>query len=168
MGQSFPSVILPLNCHLKGASSAAGLLFSKFRIAAIDEFFFLFLFFRLNSIVLYEKMSSNEYNPIPLSTVTGPFFSLSYNAETQHILASCRPSEESSKIRHVYCELMGTNCQKIHTFNGGTMQTFLSRSCFIDVNNETIVAAFQENPNMNTVIFRFCKKRFFIYTKVSI
>lgn len=106
-----------------------------------------FFGFRLNSVVVYEKISATEFNPTHLSELVGPFFSLNYNPETQHILASCRPSEESSKVRHVYCELTGTTCQKIHTFFGGSSQTFLSRSSFIEVNNGTLVAAFQENTN---------------------
>lgn len=102
---------------------------------------------RLNSVVLYEKISSTEFKSVQLPSLVGPFFSLTYDPETQHMLASCRPSEESPTVRHVYCELSGTTCRHVHTFSGGTRQTLISRSCFVKVNEESLVATFQENTN---------------------
>ncbi|KAL0279741.1 UNVERIFIED_CONTAM: hypothetical protein PYX00_001239 [Menopon gallinae] len=102
---------------------------------------------RLNSVVYYEKVSPTEYNAIPVPGLVGPFFSLSYNSETQHLLVSCRPSLANPTVRHVYCEMNGTSVNKLFAFHGGTRQTLLCRSCFITAGDESLCAVFQENTN---------------------
>ncbi|EEB16511.1 conserved hypothetical protein [Pediculus humanus corporis] len=102
---------------------------------------------RLNSVVFYQKNTGHEYNLIRFHTLTGPFFSLIHDPTTNHILVSCRPSSSISHVRHLYCQLNGEQCLPIHVFIGGTVQSMLSRPCFFKLNDQSLIAVFQQSNN---------------------
>ena len=120
--------------------------------------------FRLNSVVFYQKNTGHEYNLIRFHTLTGPFFSLIHDPTTNHILVSCRPSSSISHVRHLYCQLNGEQCLPIHVFIGGTVQSMLSRPCFFKLNDQSLIAVFQQSNNSvitsHRVEFFFIKKIF--------
>lgn len=95
---------------------------------------------RLQSCSFVEvKEEGTQDHTLPLE---GPFTSLSLETSTRHILVSCRPSQKFPHARHLICELQNVNISSdptvrnnvvtantVHTFQGGTTQKVLSRSC---------------------------------------
>ncbi|KAK3871673.1 hypothetical protein Pcinc_023200 [Petrolisthes cinctipes] len=95
---------------------------------------------RLQSCSFVEvKEERVQDHTLPLE---GPFTCLSVEASTRHILVSCRPTQKFPHARHLICELQSVNispdpavrnsvvtANTVHTFQGGTTQKVLSRSC---------------------------------------
>lgn len=106
---------------------------------------------RLNSCWAYELRDSQYMgSQIPFD---GPFVSMCYDRNTEHILISTRPSARSAHARHILCQLPQTTageehslvCNPIHTFQGSTSQNLLSRPCLIPIKGDTLIAAHQES-----------------------
>ncbi|PSN42001.1 E3 ubiquitin-protein ligase RFWD3 [Blattella germanica] len=106
---------------------------------------------RLNSCWSYE-LSGSEYvgSQLPFD---GPFVSMCYDQNTEHILISTRPSGRYPHARHILSQLPQINatesssliCNPIYVFKGSTSQNLLSRSCLVPLEGDTLVAAHQES-----------------------
>lgn len=87
--------------------------------------------------VFYEIQGS-EFEPHFLP-IEGPLMWASFDQQSRHFLASCRPSTKHLNARHLLCELTSTtsaertvcSCNVVHTFEGGSSQALLSRSALI-------------------------------------
>lgn len=109
-----------------------------------------FLACRLNSCWAYEqKNGSYISNRLPL---TGPFTSMTYDKDTDHILVSTRPNTRVPNSNHILCQFAPLNsndiCLPVHTFLGSCTQKFLSRPCTVSVDGQTIVAAHIESSKI--------------------
>jgi E3 ubiquitin-protein ligase RFWD3 len=106
---------------------------------------------RLNSCWAYEQQDANYAgSQLPFD---GPFVSLCYDKNSDHVLISTRPSVRYPLSRHILCQLpevtSGTDsclvCNPVHTFQGSRSQNLLSRACHISVPGDNMVAAHQES-----------------------
>lgn len=102
---------------------------------------------KLNSCWAFAKNSNDVNNytqkPLPLE---GPFMSLRYNRESKHILVSARANQRYPNIRHILCELSQYNdamqCNIVHTYQGASAQSMLSRSCMLNYEDNMYIAAY--------------------------
>ena len=106
---------------------------------------------RLNSCWAYELRDAQYIgSQIPFD---GPFVSMCYDRNTEHVLISTRPSARCAQARHILCQFPQTTageenlfvCNPVHTFQGSTSQNLLSRPCLIPIQGDTLVAAHQES-----------------------
>ncbi|XP_014212565.1 E3 ubiquitin-protein ligase RFWD3 [Copidosoma floridanum] len=102
-----------------------------------------FLACQLNSCYAYSYKEGNYMgNQID---VEGPFLYLRYNDKDNHVLLSCRPNAKNPTIRHNVCTIEKRDDQikfnAVHSFNGGSMQKLLSRPCYMNLPNDTLVIA---------------------------
>jgi E3 ubiquitin-protein ligase RFWD3 len=110
-----------------------------------------FLACRLNSFWAYEQQDA-DYVGLQLP-FEGPFVSLCYDQNSEHVLISMRPSIRYSHSRHILCQLPQITagldpsqvCIPVHSFQGSTSQNLLSRPCQVSVPGDTLVAAHQES-----------------------
>ncbi|XP_011503751.1 PREDICTED: E3 ubiquitin-protein ligase RFWD3-like [Ceratosolen solmsi marchali] len=107
---------------------------------------------QLNSCYAYGFNEGNyEGNRI---NIEGPFTSLRYNEKNNHVLLSCRANAKYPFVRHMVCTIEKNEDQikfnTVHSFNAGNTQKLLSRPCYINLKNETIVVA--NNENLNQII----------------
>lgn len=76
-----------------------------------------------------------------------------YDQKNNHLLISARPNPRQPQVRHVLCSIEKDDredsvaCNPVHTFHGGTSCQSLSRACFINVQDDTYVAAHQESTS---------------------
>lgn len=121
---------------------------------------------RLQSCSFVElKEEGIKDHTLPLE---GPFTCVSLEKSTRHILVSCRPSQKYPHARHIVCELQSVNISPdaavinqivtvnlIHTFQGGTTQKVLSRSCiFVNpVQVENVVVCASDESNQSTCLW---------------
>ncbi|XP_076169792.1 ring finger and WD repeat domain 3 isoform X2 [Ptiloglossa arizonensis] len=103
---------------------------------------------RLNTCYAYEQKDS-KYIPKQIF-LEGPFVSVCYDEKNNHVLISSRPNARQPHARHVVCTIEKGNdesviCNVIHTFHAGNSQQLLSRPCYINIENDTLVAAHQES-----------------------
>lgn len=110
-----------------------------------------FLACRLNSCWAYEQRDADYAgSQLPFD---GPFVSLCYDNNSEHVLISTRPSVRYPLSRHILCQLpevaAGVDpslvCNPVHTFQGSRSQNLLSRACHVSVPGDTLVAAHQES-----------------------
>ncbi|KAL7307042.1 hypothetical protein TKK_0000785 [Trichogramma kaykai] len=84
-----------------------------------------------------------------LINLKGPFTSLRFNEKNNHVILSCRGNEEEPDIRHLVCSLERNenqvNFNVVHTFKTGSSAKFLSKPCFVNLKDETLIAAFSES-----------------------
>lgn len=119
-------------------------------IAAREDFpFGGFFVCKLNSVWFYEFDASQQTIGTKLA-VDGPFVSMNYEQETQHILMSARPTNNQKKSRYIVAELMKvegtTNIQIWGTCLGSTVQSVMRRSTLIRIDTKnSIVAAYLED-----------------------
>ncbi|CAK9803410.1 E3 ubiquitin-protein ligase RFWD3 [Anthophora plagiata] len=109
-----------------------------------------FIACRLNTCYAYEqKYSKYIAKQIFLE---GPFVSVCYDGKNNHTLISSRPNARQPHARHIVCTIEKGNdesiiCNVIHTFHAGNSQQLLSRPCYINIENDTLVAAHQESTS---------------------
>ncbi|XP_014484874.1 PREDICTED: E3 ubiquitin-protein ligase RFWD3-like [Dinoponera quadriceps] len=106
-----------------------------------------FIACRLNTCCVYESKNSG-YLPKQVF-LEGPFISVCYDEKSKHALISSRPSVGQPHARHAVCTMeKGSEevimCSVVHTFNAGNSQKLLSRPCYVYAENDTLVAAHQE------------------------
>ncbi|XP_029055663.2 E3 ubiquitin-protein ligase RFWD3-like isoform X3 [Osmia bicornis bicornis] len=109
-----------------------------------------FIACRLNTCYAYEQKES-KYIPKQIF-LEGPFVSVCYDEKNNHTLISSRPNARQPHARHVVCTIEkgsdeSTICNVVHTFHAGSSQQLLSRPCYINVENDTLVAAHQESSS---------------------
>lgn len=119
-------------------------------IAAREDFpFGGFFVCKLNSVWFYEFDASQQTIGTKLA-VDGPFVSMNYEQETQHILISTRPTNTQKKSRYVIAELMkvegSTHIRIYGACLGSTVQSVMRRSTQIRIDaKNSIVAAYLED-----------------------
>lgn len=119
-------------------------------IAARTDFpFGGFFVCKLNSVWFYELDEAQQTIGTKLA-VDGPFISMSYEEETQHIVISARPTNYHKKSRFIVAELMkvedSTHIQIWGTCLGSTVQSTMRRSAQIRMDDKnSIVAAYLED-----------------------
>lgn len=106
-----------------------------------------FLACQLNSCYAYSFKEGNYVgNKID---VEGPFFFLRYNEKDNHALLSCRTNKLNPNVRHIVSTIEKYDDQikfnAVHSFNGGSMQKLLSRPCYMNLPNDTLVIANNES-----------------------
>lgn len=113
-----------------------------------------FLACTLNSCYAYEQRN-NIYTPKQMFS-NGSYFCVKYDEKCGHGLISCRGkstrdstfSDMQSK-HSIFSIERGENdsvaCQTVHTFEAGDKQTNITRPCFINVGDDTLIAAYQES-----------------------
>lgn len=104
---------------------------------------------KLNSVWFYEFDASQQTIGTKLA-VDGPFVSMNYEQETQHILISARPTNNQKKSRYIVAELMkvedSTHIRIWGTCLGSTVQSVMRRSTQIRIDSKnSIVAAYLED-----------------------
>lgn len=104
---------------------------------------------KLSSVWFYEFDSAQQTIGTKLA-VDGPFISMSYEVETQHIVISARPTSQHRKSRFIVAELMkvedSTHIRIWGTCLGSTVQSAMRRSAQIRIDNKnSIVAAYLED-----------------------
>ncbi|XP_076622515.1 ring finger and WD repeat domain 3 isoform X1 [Colletes latitarsis] len=109
-----------------------------------------FIACRLNTCYAYEQKDS-KYVPKQIF-LEGPFVSVCYDEKNNHALISSRPNARQPHARHVVCTIEKGNdesaiCNIVHTFHAGNSHQLLSRPCYINVENDTLVAAHQESTS---------------------
>ncbi|XP_017763860.1 PREDICTED: E3 ubiquitin-protein ligase RFWD3-like isoform X2 [Eufriesea mexicana] len=107
-----------------------------------------FIACRLNTCYAYEQKDS-KYIPKQIF-LEGPFVSVCYDEKNNHTLISSRPNARQPYARHIVCTIEKGNdestiCNVVHTFHAGNSQQLLSRPCYINIENDTLVAAHQES-----------------------
>lgn len=107
-----------------------------------------FLACRLNTCHVYE-VKDDTYLPKQVF-LEGPFVSLCYDNQSNHVLISSRPNAKQPFARHTVCTIEKGNeetviCNVVHTFEAGKSQRLLSRPCHMYVDNDTLIAAYQES-----------------------
>ncbi|KAH0535365.1 E3 ubiquitin-protein ligase RFWD3-like [Cotesia glomerata] len=107
-----------------------------------------FLATRLNTCYAYEPWN-NVYVPKQLF-LEGPFLSIRYDEKNHHTLVSSRPNSRQPQSRHLVLSVEAGNdnsavCNVVHTFLAGNSQKLMSRPCHINLQDDTLVAANQEN-----------------------
>ncbi len=119
-------------------------------MASRDDFpFGGFFVCKLNSVWFYEYDASQQTIGTKLA-VDGPFISMGYDAETQHIVISARPSTHHKKSRFIVAEIMkvedSTHIRIWGTCLGSTVQSGMRRTAQIRIDNKnSIVAAYLED-----------------------
>ncbi|KAK5642969.1 hypothetical protein RI129_009136 [Pyrocoelia pectoralis] len=102
---------------------------------------------KLNSLWAFEN-TNEEYVRHRLS-LEGPFISMAYQHFTKDFLVSSRPNSKYSYSRHYLWQLDNTtgslSCNVTQTIKGSTVQSYLSRSCFITRNFNSYIAAHNES-----------------------
>uniref|UniRef100_A0A1Y1MGB8 RING-type E3 ubiquitin transferase n=1 Tax=Photinus pyralis TaxID=7054 RepID=A0A1Y1MGB8_PHOPY len=102
---------------------------------------------KLNSLWAFQT-NGEEYtrHQLPLE---GPFVSMVYQHFTNEFLISSRPNSQHPYSRHyLWCldsVADDVTCNITHTIRGSTVQSYLSRSCFITHNYNSFIAAYQES-----------------------
>ncbi|XP_054010193.1 E3 ubiquitin-protein ligase RFWD3 isoform X1 [Hylaeus anthracinus] len=109
-----------------------------------------FIACRLNTCYAYEQKES-KYVPKQIF-LEGPFVSVCYDEKNNHALISSRPNARQPHARHIVCTIEKGNdetaiCNVVHAFHAGNSQQLLSRPCYINVENDTLVAAHQESTS---------------------
>lgn len=109
-----------------------------------------FIACRLNTCYAYEQKDS-KYVAKQIF-LEGPFVSVCYDEKNNHTLISSRPNARQPHARHIVCTIEKGNeestiCNVVHTFHAGNSQQLLSRPCYINVENDTLVAAHQESTS---------------------
>ncbi|XP_076286306.1 ring finger and WD repeat domain 3 isoform X2 [Lasioglossum baleicum] len=109
-----------------------------------------FIACHLNTCHAYEQKES-KYVPKQIF-LEGPFVSVCYNENNNHALISSRPNARQPHARHTVCTIEKGNdestvCNVVHTFHAGNSQQLLSRPCYINIENDTLVAAHQESTS---------------------
>jgi len=104
---------------------------------------------KLNSVWFYEFDASQQTIGTKLA-VDGPFVSMNYEQETQHIMISARPTNSQKKSRYIIAELMkiedATHIRIHGTCLGSSVQSVMRRSSLIKLDSKnTIVAAYLED-----------------------
>lgn len=112
-----------------------------------------FLSCRLNAVYgYYEGATGQSVMNRRLVMSDGPFISLDYNAATQLILSSTRPSSRFPNTRHMLNQLASPSdqnfCNGIHVFTCGNSGQLMSRSCqLLMPDNDVWVVAHNESKN---------------------
>ncbi|XP_076244717.1 ring finger and WD repeat domain 3 [Calliopsis andreniformis] len=109
-----------------------------------------FIACRLNTCYAYEQKDS-KYIPKQIF-LEGPFVSVCYDEKNKHALISSRPNARQPHARHIVCTIEKANdettiCNVVHTFHAGNSQQLMSRPCYINIENDTLVAAHQESTS---------------------
>ncbi|XP_015430031.1 PREDICTED: E3 ubiquitin-protein ligase RFWD3 isoform X2 [Dufourea novaeangliae] len=109
-----------------------------------------FIACRLSTCYAYEQKES-KYIPKQIF-LEGPFVSVCYDEKNNHALISSRPNARQPHARHVVCTIEKGNeestiCNVVHTFHAGNSQQLLSRPCYINIENDTLIAAHQESTS---------------------
>ncbi|XP_016841929.1 E3 ubiquitin-protein ligase RFWD3 [Nasonia vitripennis] len=103
---------------------------------------------QLNSCYAYGCKEGNRYVGNKID-VEGPFTSLQYNERDNHVLLSSRASTKHPLIRHIVCTIEKSEDKiyfnKVHLFNAGSSQKLLSRPCYMNLQNDTMVVAYNES-----------------------
>ncbi|XP_037041271.1 E3 ubiquitin-protein ligase RFWD3 [Bradysia coprophila] len=104
---------------------------------------------KLSSVWFYEFDAAQQTIGTKLA-VDGPFISMSYEAQTQHIVISARPTSNHRKSRFIVAELMkvedSTHIRIWGTCLGSTVQSAMRRSAQIRIDDKnSIVAAYLED-----------------------
>lgn len=97
---------------------------------------------QLNTLCLF---ADNEMKPL---NVEGPFTNVCYDAESERVLVSCRPSS-TSRARHIVCTLNEEedSLDIVNTYHGSSRATVMSRSCLVSAGNSTWAAAYSESDS---------------------
>ncbi|CAK9797485.1 E3 ubiquitin-protein ligase RFWD3 [Anthophora quadrimaculata] len=109
-----------------------------------------FIACRLNTCYAYEQKHS-KYIAKQIF-LEGPFVSVCYDRKNNHTLISSRPNARQPHARHIVCTIEKGNdesiiCNVVHTFHAGNSQQLLSRPCYVNIENDTLVAAYQESTS---------------------
>ncbi|XP_078041007.1 ring finger and WD repeat domain 3 isoform X2 [Augochlora pura] len=109
-----------------------------------------FIACRFNTCYAYEQTES-KYLPKQIF-LEGPFVSVCYDEKSNHVLISSRPNQRQPHARHIACTIEKGNdvspvCNVVHTFHAGNYQLLLSRPCYVNTENETLVAGYQESTS---------------------
>ncbi|XP_043586153.1 E3 ubiquitin-protein ligase RFWD3-like isoform X1 [Bombus pyrosoma] len=107
-----------------------------------------FIACHLSTCYAYEQKDS-KYLPKQIF-LEGPFISVCYDQKNNHTLISSRPNARQPHARHIVCTIEkdseeSTICNVVHTFHAGNSQQLLSRPCYLNIENDTLVAAYQES-----------------------
>ncbi|CAK9829002.1 E3 ubiquitin-protein ligase RFWD3 [Anthophora retusa] len=109
-----------------------------------------FIACRLNTCYAYEQKDS-KYIAKQIF-LEGPFVSVCYDRKNNHTLISSRPNARQPHARHIVCTIEKGNdesiiCNVVHTFHAGNSQQLLSRPCYVNIENDTLVSAYQESTS---------------------
>lgn len=74
-----------------------------------------------------------------------------YNERDNHVLVSCRANAKNPSVRNIVCSIRKSEDQihfnTVHAFNAGSKQTLLSRPCYMNLQNDTMVVAYNGSSN---------------------
>ena len=74
---------------------------------------------------------------------------MKYNDRDNHVLLSCRASAKNPSMRHMVCTIEKNQDEiqfnPVHIFNAGNSQQLLSRPCYMNLKNDTLVVAHNES-----------------------
>uniref|UniRef100_A0A336LMF4 CSON003662 protein n=1 Tax=Culicoides sonorensis TaxID=179676 RepID=A0A336LMF4_CULSO len=107
---------------------------------------------KLSSCWFFEY--THDQNTIPSRlNIDGPFVSMQYDSNNDHLLINARPSVNYPTSRHILAKLIKLNetmttIQVIHEYLGSKIQSYISRSSIVNYNNNLIVAAYCEDQKI--------------------
>lgn len=107
-----------------------------------------FLACQLNTAYAYVQKDC-AYHPKEL-LLEGPFVSVCYDEKNKHALVSARPNSRHQYARHMVCTFDKSPddsvlCNVVHTFQAGSSFKLMSRPCHVNLESDTLVAAYQEH-----------------------
>lgn len=108
---------------------------------------------KLNSVWVFRK-KEDEYHQTVLP-IDGPFVSMSFHNTKKQILISARPNIRTPYTRHLLCYIENDKnesdlkCNIIHSFNGGSTQKLLSKSCLFSHNGDYVAAHQETSRSVN-------------------
>lgn len=85
--------------------------------------------------------------------IDGPFVSMQYDANSQHVLINARPSANHPHARHMLADLVRLNetmatLQVVQEYHGSKVQSQISRSSQINYRENVVVAAYCEDQKI--------------------
>ena len=111
-----------------------------------------FISCQLNSCCAFAFKEGN-YTAQPIN-IEGPFTSMRYNEKDDHVLVSCRANHKNPYVRHLLCSIRknedSIEFNQVHIFNAGTAATLLSRPCYVNLPNDTLIVANNESQKKIT------------------
>lgn len=112
-----------------------------------------FVVCKLQSLWFYEYTIAQQVISTKLN-IDGPFISMNYDESTSYILISTRPNSKNPTSRYILAHLRKINdlvtLHIVEQFNGSRVQTVMSRSTQVNIENGCIVAAYLQDTKMLT------------------
>ncbi|KAK5642972.1 hypothetical protein RI129_009139 [Pyrocoelia pectoralis] len=103
---------------------------------------------KLNSVWVFPNNHDQYSAPCSLP-LEGPFTYMTYDSNTKQFLISSRPNSHCSYSRYYVGHLdntpNGLSYSTAHVLKGSKIQTYLSRSCFVNHNSNQFVSVYQES-----------------------